>query len=111
MELRRWLRGQGIRSQLVASGSIQPSIIQMTLSIDTKQDSQRRDTLELVALIIFLSLTAHFGWELHQFDVKNAFLHGDLEMNIEIPPRFGPTSKTNKVCKLRKAFYELKQFP
>jgi len=26
---------------------------------------------------IIISLAAHFGWEMHQFDVKNVFLHGD----------------------------------
>ena len=28
---------------------------------------------------ILLSLVANFGWSLQQLDVKNAFLHGDLE--------------------------------
>jgi hypothetical protein len=28
---------------------------------------------------VILSLTANYGWGLQQFDVKNAFLHGDLE--------------------------------
>ncbi|RDX90911.1 hypothetical protein CR513_27183, partial [Mucuna pruriens] len=28
---------------------------------------------------VIISLAAHFGWNLQQFDVKNAFLHGDLE--------------------------------
>jgi len=28
---------------------------------------------------ILLSLAASFGWSLQQLDVKNAFLHGDLE--------------------------------
>jgi len=31
---------------------------------------------------IILSLAAHFGWEMHQFDVKNAFLNGSLEEEV-----------------------------
>jgi len=40
---------------------------------------------------IILSLAVHFGWEIYQFDVKNAFLHGSLkeEVYMEIPPGYG----------------------
>lgn len=31
---------------------------------------------------ILLSLAANFSWNLDQFDVKNAFLHGTLEEEI-----------------------------
>ena len=39
---------------------------------------------------LLLSLVVNFEWSLQQFDVKNAFLHGDLEEEIymEVPPRF-----------------------
>ena len=62
---------------------------------------------------IILSLAAHFGWEMHQFDVKNAFLHGSLEEEVymEIPPGYGATNEGNKVCRLKKALYGLKQSP
>ena len=61
---------------------------------------------------ILLSLAVHYNWQLIQYDVKNAFFHGDLdeEIYMNIPPGFeGNTS--NKVCKLKKTLYELKQYP
>ena len=60
-----------------------------------------------------MSLAANFDWPLHQFDVKNAFLHGDLEEEIymELPPGYNHIGSENKVCKLEKALNGLKQSP
>ena len=61
---------------------------------------------------ILMSLATHYNWQLLQSDVKNAFLHGDLdeEIYMNIPLEFeGNTG--NKVCKLKKALYGLKQSP
>lgn len=62
---------------------------------------------------VLISLVANQGWPLLQFDVKNAFLHGDLEKEIymETPPRFHVSNSHGKVCKLKKALYGLKQSP
>jgi len=61
---------------------------------------------------IIISLPAHFGWEMHQFDVKNSFLHGSLEeVYMEIPSGYGATNGGNKVYILKKALYGLKQSP
>ncbi|CAL2272194.1 unnamed protein product [Prunus armeniaca] len=56
---------------------------------------------------------ANLNWLLLQFDVKNAFLHGDLkeEIYIDLPPSIFITFKEGVVCKLRKSFYGLKQSP
>ena len=52
-------------------------------------------------------MVASFDWPLQQFDVKNAFLHGDLEDEVymDVPPGFIHKSWTNKVCWLRKSLF------
>ena len=52
---------------------------------------------------ILLSLTAHYNWQLLQYDVKNAFLHGDLDEEIYMNILSGFEGNIgNKVCKLKK---------
>lgn len=62
---------------------------------------------------ILLSFAANLDWPLHQFDVKNAFLHGDLaeEVYVDIPPGFDDAKSNGKVYRLQKSLYELKQSP
>ena len=61
---------------------------------------------------ILLYLAINFNWELQQYDVKNAFLHGELEEEIYmiIPPVFSGVGE-GKMCMLKKALYGLKQSP
>ena len=58
-----------------------------------------------------MALVAHFDLELHQMDVKTAFLNGDIEETIYMKQPEGLASEeTNKlVCKLKKSIYGLKQ--
>lgn len=60
---------------------------------------------------VLLSLAANLDRPLHQLDVKNTFLNGDLEEEVymELPPGFNKNSNEGKVCHLRKALYDLKQ--
>ncbi|KAM2609223.1 hypothetical protein TB1_037465 [Malus domestica] len=58
-----------------------------------------------------MSLAAYFDLELHQMDVKTAFLNGDLQEDIYMkqPVGFVERGKENLVCKLNKSIYGLKQ--
>ena len=58
-----------------------------------------------------ISIASNNGWNLFQMDVKNAFLHGDLqeEVYMEIPLGFNSRETEGKVCKLLKSLYGLKQ--
>ena len=60
-----------------------------------------------------LSIIASYKWELHQMDVKSAFLNGDLkgEIYMQQPPHFISTESSSLVCKLHKSLYDLKQEP
>ena len=59
---------------------------------------------------VLIALAAKCGWDILQFDVKNAFLRGELEEDVymEMPPRYQVVAQPNLVCKLKKTLYGLK---
>ena len=61
---------------------------------------------------VLLALAAQGGWEVHHMDVKSAFLNGDLTESVFVkqPPGF-IVGKGDKVLKLHKALYGLRQAP
>jgi hypothetical protein len=58
-----------------------------------------------------MALVAHYDLELHQMDVRTAFLNGDLEENVYMaqPKGFVVKEKENMGCRLKKSIYGLKQ--
>jgi len=58
-----------------------------------------------------MALVAYFNLELHQMDVKTAFLNGDLEEEAYMtqPEGFSSSDGAYLVCKLKKSIYGLKQ--
>ena len=53
------------------------------------------------------------SWPLYQLDIKNVFLHGNLEEEVymEKPPGFAAQGEFGMVCRLRCSLYGLKQSP
>jgi len=60
-----------------------------------------------------LHLAATRRWPVHQLDVKNAFLHGDLTERVYCyqPAGFVDKDRPTHVCQLVKSLYGLKQAP
>ena len=90
------------KARLVAKGYTQKDGIDYkeTFSPVSKKDSLR----------IIMALVAQYDLELHQIDVKIAFLNGDIEEEIYMdqPEDFSMDEKDHMVCKLKKSIYRLK---
>lgn len=69
------------------------------------------DRIETIRLLI--SLAAANEWEIHHLDVKTAFLHGELKETVFVirPEGFEVKGSENKVYRLNKALYGLRQAP
>ena len=68
---------------------------------------------KLTSIRLFISLATTHGWDLHQLDIKNVFLHGDhaKEVYMEQPSRFVAQGEIGRVYRFRKSLYGLKQSP
>jgi hypothetical protein len=58
-----------------------------------------------------LAIVTTKGWEVHQMDMKNAFLHGDLSKEIYMEQPQGFMQDSSLVCRLKKSLYGLNQAP
>ena len=60
---------------------------------------------------IIMAPVEHFDLELHQMDVKTAFLNGDIDETIYLvqPENFVSGDTKRMVCKLKKSIYGLKE--
>ena len=90
-------------ARLVAKGFMQ------TFRID--YDETFSPVAQFKSLRLLLALAMLEDWEIHQMDVKLAFLNGllDEEIYMEQPQGSIDPDNPNKVCLLKKAIYGLKQ--
>jgi hypothetical protein len=91
------------KARLVAKGYAQ------TYGIDYEETYSPVAKMTTIRAIIAMVITK--GWSLHQMDVNNVFLHGDLreEMYMEQPLGYVDQTRPNLVFRLKKALYGLKQ--
>ena len=94
-----------LKARLVAKGYAQ------TYGVDYSDTFS--PVAKMTSIRLFISLATTHNWDLHQLDIKNAILHGDLqeEVYMEQPPGFVAQGEIGKVCRLRKSLYGLKQSP
>ncbi|RVW92863.1 Retrovirus-related Pol polyprotein from transposon TNT 1-94 [Vitis vinifera] len=91
------------KARLVAKGFTQKEGIDYkeTFSPVSSKDSFR----------IIMALVAHYDLELHQMDVKTAFLNGNIDETIYMvqPENFESNDSKQLVCRLKRSIYGLKQ--
>jgi hypothetical protein len=93
------------KARLVAKGYVQRQ------GIDFEEVFAPVARMESVRVV--LAVAAHHGWSVHHMDVKSAFLNGELaeEVYVSQPPGFTAAGHEEKVLRLHKALYGLRQAP
>ena len=91
------------KARLVAQGFTQVPGVDY---VDTFAPVAKFSTLR-----VLLALAASCDWEIHQMDVKNAYLNGKLTETIYMkqPPEFVDPEKPKHVCRLARGLYGLRQ--
>jgi hypothetical protein len=93
------------KARLVAKGYVQREGIDFN---DVFAPVARLDSVRLL-----VAVAAHQGWQLHHLDVKSAYLNEDLQEEVYVgqPPGFAQAAGEQKVFRLHKAMYGLRQAP
>nr|GEU30871.1 retrovirus-related Pol polyprotein from transposon TNT 1-94 [Tanacetum cinerariifolium] len=93
------------KARLVANGSTQLEEVDV--------DETFSPVVKPATIRTVLNLAASRHWPIHQLDVKNAFLHGDLSETVYMhqPPGFRDSVHPAYVCLLQRSLYGLKQPP
>ena len=93
------------KARHVAKGYIQ------TYGIDYSKTISSVAKIDTIRVIF--SIAANNDWPLNQFDVKNAFLHGEIEEEVYMhaSPGFSDEFAPGEGCRLKRALYGLKKSP
>jgi hypothetical protein len=92
------------KARLVAKGYVQ------LYGVDFEVFAQ---VARLESVRLMIAIAAHRNWSIHHMDVKSAFLNGDLKEEVFVtqPPGFVDKNCPDKVLRLHKALYGLRQAP
>nr|GFB85599.1 putative zinc finger, CCHC-type [Tanacetum cinerariifolium] len=73
--------------------------------------TSQQNVADIRAIRILISIVAYYDYEIWQMDVKTVFLNGYLneEVYMEQPEGFVNLKYPNRVCKLKRSIYGLKQ--
>ncbi len=90
------------KARLVAKGYTEKDSVNYK---ETFLPISKKDSLRII-----MALVAHYDLELHQMDMKTAFLNGELEEKayMDQPKGFSVEGKGHMVCKLKKSIYIFK---
>ncbi|GJW40046.1 ribonuclease H-like domain-containing protein [Tanacetum coccineum] len=93
------------KARLVDNGSSQQ------LGVDFDETFSPVVKSDIVRTVLILAMSRK--WLIHQLDVKNAFLNGDLSETVYMhqPPGFVDNRYPHHVCLLQRSLYGLKQAP
>jgi hypothetical protein len=93
------------KARLVAKGYVQQAGVDF--------DEVFAPVARMESVRMLLAAAAQEGWFVHHMDVKSAFLNGELkeEVYVQQPPGFVAAGHEEKVLKLNKALYGLRQAP
>ncbi|GJR68265.1 ribonuclease H-like domain-containing protein [Tanacetum coccineum] len=117
--------GQGILGPALAIYASQPTTLPSALiTMPLQEPTWHMDTgvnfdktfslvIKLATIYTVISLAMSRQWPIHQVDVKNAFLNGDLSKTVYMhqPPSFVDNQYPHHVCLLQRSLYGLKQAP
>jgi hypothetical protein len=109
------------KTKVNADGSLRYKARLVVRGFEQREGLDYQETFAPVAkfptLRVLLALAAHYDWEIHQMDVKTAFLYPELKETVYMTPpegygEFLPDHKPiPKMLRLLKCLYGLKQAP